>query len=57
MVAAALAAPHGPYRRGTIANEELAERRFGRVFVEVVFEQRKMGEIVVIAVIARRAKE
>jgi hypothetical protein len=41
---------------GAVADEEVAERRFGFRQVRVVFEQRKTGEIVIITVVTRRIR-
>lgn len=56
MVERTLADPDRPYRQGNIADEEVAERRFGQRVVEVVFEERTKGDIVLITVKARRAR-
>jgi hypothetical protein len=53
MVEATLAAPEGPPVRGMVADEEVAERRFNKRRVRVVFEQRKTGDIVIITVMVR----
>jgi hypothetical protein len=53
MVEATLAAPDGPPFRGVVADEEIAERRFDKRSVRVVFEQRKTGDAVIITVMVR----
>ena len=50
MVEQTLSVPDHPYRRGNVADEEIAERRFGNRIVQVVFEERKTGELIVITV-------
>ncbi|MGH2397826.1 MAG: DUF4258 domain-containing protein [bacterium] len=50
MVRSTLSAPDHPYTHGRIADEEIAERRFGGRTIQVVFEERKTGEVIVITV-------
>ncbi|MGH2375749.1 MAG: DUF4258 domain-containing protein [bacterium] len=54
MVQLTLAAPDRPYSRGSLDDEEIAERRFGRRTIQVVFEEHKTGEVIIITVKARR---